>query len=173
MCEIIKAKWDIIANSTLNNSVYGWLVFGLWSCWIVLEVFRSFLRVYYFYISSTNWSHLFEFGVVELFWPAPGLRSASMQNNDLGRLNVVDGSVDDDVVIVETAWGEVDEFRRSKPELDEIDAGEPGDDIWPAIKRCPAGDKLRGGEHGGEAEFGRIFFHSPSKVHFVAIVTLY
>ena len=53
-----------------------------------------------------------------------------MQNNDLGRLKVVDvGSVADDVIIVDPARGDDDEFLRSKPELEEIEAGDPGEDI--------------------------------------------
>lgn len=64
---------------------------------------------------------------LELFWALPGLRMASMQNNDLGLLYVVDCCVmdigDDDLLL-------------SNPELDDTDAGELGDDItgcmiWP------------------------------------------
>jgi len=100
----------------------------------------------------------FEFGVVELFW-TPGRSRASMQKRDLGRLNVV--AV---VNAPELLWWRIgdcgdDEFRRSKPELDEIDAGEPGDEIGAAVvtsRWCPVGVILLGGEQGGEVEFGRI-----------------
>jgi hypothetical protein len=73
-----------------------------------------------------------------------------MQKSDLGRLNVVadtdadGGIIDDD--------GDDDELRRSKPELDEMEAGDPG----PETIRRPVGDKLLGGEHGGDVELGRI-----------------
>ena len=69
----------------------------------------------------------------EPFWTAPGLRRASMQNSDLGRLNVVADADDADGGIIDDV-GEEDELRRSNPELD-TEAGDPGEDICPEMMR--------------------------------------
>jgi len=85
---------------------------------------------------------------VELFWALPGLRSASMQNRDLGRLEVVD--------CCDTRIGDED-LLLSNPMLEETDPGELGDDNPGRVGWPPKGEVLRGGVQGGEVEFGRIF----------------
>jgi hypothetical protein len=81
-----------------------------------------------------------------------------MQNSDRGRLNVVAEAA----AGCRREVGDDDEFRRSNP--DDTEAGDPGDD--PDMIRCPGGDRLLGGEQGGDAEFGRIVLKTDQGVTF-------